>query len=108
MHITLWLSLARPFLSTTEQRLSAHMWARVTKGIQVSGALGSRRWALPVCKRMCTLRLPEVEKLFMQCWHLNALMPVWVLMWAVSVLLTAKARKHWGHLKGFSCVWMRM
>ncbi|KAL0613257.1 hypothetical protein AAY473_016725 [Plecturocebus cupreus] len=63
---------------------------------------------VPVCRRMCTLRLPEVEKLFMQYWHLNALMPVCVLMWAVSVLFTANARKHCGHLKGFSCVWMRI
>lgn len=68
----------------------------------------ARHPCAPVCRRMCTLRLPEVEKLFMQYWHLKALMPVCVLMWAVSVLFTAKARKHWGHLKGFSWVWMRM
>lgn len=54
------------------------------------------------------MRLPEVEKLFRQYWHLKALMPVWVLTCAVSVLFTANARKHCGHLKGFSCVWMRM
>jgi hypothetical protein len=78
-------------------------------GVQLLPFLNpSQHSSAPVCRRMCTLRLPEVEKLFMQYWHLKALMPVWVLMWAVSVLFTAKARKHCGHLKGFSWVWMRM
>lgn len=63
---------------------------------------------LPVCRRIWTFKLPEVEKHFIQNWHLKALMPVCVFMCAVRVLLTANARKHWGHLNGFSWVWMRM
>lgn len=62
----------------------------------------------PVCSRMWTFMLPEVEKHFKQHWHSKALMPVWVFICAVSVLLTANALKHCLHLKGFSCVWMRM
>lgn len=62
----------------------------------------------PVCRRMCTFMLPEVEKHFRQHWHSKALIPVCVFMCAVRVLLTAKARKHCLHLKGFSWVWMRM
>lgn len=90
---------------------------RIKEGKEVLKALGGaaqtaghRRSAhggpapAPVCRRMCTLRLPDVEKLFRQYWHLKALMPVCVLMCAVRVLFTAKARKHCGHLKGFSCV----
>lgn len=68
------------------------------------------KWAYfsPVCRRMWTFMLPEVEKHFKQHWHSNALMPVCVFMCAVRVLLTAKALKHCLHLKGFSWVWMRM
>lgn len=63
---------------------------------------------LPVCRRMWTFMLPEVEKHFRQDWHSNALTPVCVFMCAVRVLLTAKALKHCLHLKGFSWVWIRM
>lgn len=63
---------------------------------------------LPVCSRMCTFMLPEVEKHFKQLWHSKALIPVCVFMCAVRVLFTAKALKHCLHLKGFSWVWMRM
>lgn len=68
------------------------------------------KWACfsPVCSRMCTFMLPEVEKHFRQHWHSKALIPVCVFMCAVRVLLTAKALKHCLHLKGFSWVWMRM
>lgn len=68
------------------------------------------KWACfsPVCRRMCTFMLPEVEKHFRQHWHSNALIPVCVFMCAVRVLLTAKALKHCLHLKGFSWVWMRI
>lgn len=62
----------------------------------------------PVCSRMCTFMLPEVEKHFKQHWHSKALIPVWVFICAVRVLLTAKALKHCLHLKGFSWVWIRM
>ena len=64
-------------------------------------------WGLSCCF-LCTLRAAALENTFPHRPQFLAVVPVWILTWAVSVDFTVNALEQWGHLYGFSLVWIRM